>query len=159
MVLSCSHPLSVVIDTLRIMTDEIDPSARWTLRDLPISSVAWEGKLPPEDAPPWVCLSEPGTPVVLRRYSGSNRTCDVISRNGRWLLESCLVSRNDKNLSYDFHLGGEFAMGEVQPGWCIVYAGHDLWFPQRVLRVDVISDDLQRVWTLGDASTRNVWES
>ena len=154
-----SHPLSVVIDTLRTMFYENDALARWELGDLPISSVVWEGDLPPQDAPPWVCLSEPGTPMVIRRYSGRSRTCDVISRNGRWLLESCLVSRNEKAPLYDFHLGGELALGDVQPGWCIVYAGHELWFPQRVLRVDVISDDVQRVWTLGDASTRDVWGS
>lgn len=153
----CSRPLSVVIDSLRTMFSEIEGSPRWELSDLPISSVSWDGDLPPHDAPPWVCLSEPGVPLVVRRYLGSSRTCDVISRDGRWLLESCLVSRNDKAPHYDFHLGGELALGEVQPGWCIVYAGHELWFPQRVLRVDLISDDLQRIWTLGDASTRDVW--
>jgi hypothetical protein len=147
----------VVIDTFCLMSIESDGSQGWPSRDLPLSSVVWEGKLPPEDAPPWVCLAEPGAPVVVRRYLGSSRTCDVISEPGRWLLESCLVSRNEKELLSDFHIGGELALGDVQPGWCIVYAGHELWFPQRVLRVDHISETVQRVWTLGDASTRDVW--
>jgi hypothetical protein len=55
--------------------------------------------------------------------------------------------------------GWDLAVGDVEPGWSIVYAGHELWFPQRVLRVDVVSDDWQRVWTIGDDSTRHVWRS
>ena len=120
--------------------------------------MTWPDGLPDEDAPPWVCLSEPGAPVVLRRYDATSRTCDVISPHGRWLLESCLIPRHPK-FPNEIQHGWDLAVGDVQPGWCIVYAGHELWFPQRILRVETIDDDWQRVWTLGDQSTRDVWGS
>lgn len=127
-------------------------------RPMPLSSVTWPGELPDKDAPPWACLSEPGTPVVLRRYDATSRTCDVVSSHGRWLLESSLIPRHPIGPS-EVQYGWDLAVGDVEPGWCIVYAGHELWFPQRVLRVETIDEDWQRVWTLGDQSTRDVWES
>lgn len=127
-------------------------------RSLPPSSVTWPDELPDEDAPPWVCLSRPGAPVVIRSYDFSSRTCDVIARHGRWLLESALVPRS-QFYGDEIHFGWDIPVGDVSPGWCIVYYGNALWFPQRVLRVDVISDDWQRVWTLGDAMTRDVWHT
>ena len=125
---------------------------------LPRSSVVWEGEFPSDDAPAWVCLSKPGAPMVIRCYQATSRTCDVISTHGRWLLESCLVPRRPV-LPDEIAEGWDLAVGDVEPGWSIVYAGHELWFPQRVLRVDVVSDDWQRVWTIGDDSTRHVWRS
>ena len=125
---------------------------------LPRSSVVWEGEFPPDDAPAWVCLSKPDAPMVIRCYQATSRTCDVISTHGRWLLESCLVPRRPV-LPDEIAEGWDLAVGDVEPGWSIVYAGHELWFPQRVLRVDVVSDDWQRVWTIGDDSTRHVWRS
>lgn len=62
---------------------------------------------------------------------------------------------NPSELQY----GWDVAAGDVEPGWVIVYAGHTLWHPQRVLKVEIIDADWQRVWTLGDASTRHVWDT
>jgi hypothetical protein len=132
------------------------PRRPWREGRLPRSSLRWEGELPDEDSPPWVCLDNPGAPLVLRRYDPTSRTCDVIADHGRWVLESALVPRVPVG-PRDLQLGWDVAVGDVQPGWCIVYAGDELWFPQRVLRVDVVDDQWQRVWTLGDLFTRNVW--
>lgn len=126
-------------------------------RRMPRSSVTWQGELPGEDAPSWACLAKPGAPVVVRRYDARSRTCDALSSRGRWLLESAMVPRRPIRPA-EFQVGWDLAVGDVQPGWCIVYAGHRLWFPQRVLRVDVVSDDWQRVWTLGDIDRRDVWQ-
>lgn len=129
----------------------------WRGRRLPKSSVIWGDELPDEDAPPWVCLAEPGAPVVVRRYDATSRTCDSVSSHGRWLIESALVPRH-AIVSSEIQHGWDLAVGDVQPGWCIVYAGHQLWFPQRILRVDNISEEWQRVWTLGDVGMRDVWD-
>lgn len=125
---------------------------------LPPSSVTWSDELPHEDSPPWVCLSQPGAPVVIRSYDYKSRTCDIIAPHGRWLLESALVPRGSASPD-EIHFGWHVAVGDVEPGWTIVYMGNDLWFPQRVLRVDDVSEDWQRVWSLGDISTRNIWTS
>jgi len=69
------------------------------------------------------------------------------------------VPRNDKTYTEEIHFAWDVPVGDVSPGWCIVYFGNALWFPQRVLRVDVISEDWQRVWTLGDALTRDIWHT
>jgi len=136
----------------------LEDSRPWRVqREHAPSSVKWPGQLPPEDAPPWVCLERPRTPVVLRSYDFTSRTYDLISKHGRWILESALVPRTSFNTD-ELHFGWGIAVGDVSPGWCIVYVGNELWFPQRVLRVDMLSPDWQRVWTLGDASTRDIWE-
>ncbi len=135
--------------------DEIHRPWR-SLRFFPPSSVKWPGELPDEDSPPWVCLSKPDTPVVMRSYVLDSRTCDVIADHGRWLLESAVVPRVPQ-WPEDLLYGWDVAVGDVQPDWCIVYVGNELWFPQRVLRVDVLSETWQRVWSLGDVSTREVW--
>jgi len=135
----------------------LEDSRPWRVhREHGPSSVEWPGQLPPEDAPPWVCLSRPYTPVVIRSYDFSSRTYDVVSRHGRWILESALVPRTQTWID-ELHFGWDIAVGDVSPGLCIVYFGNELWFPQRVLRVDMLSPDWQRVWTLGDASTRDIW--
>lgn len=135
-----------------------DGDRPWRARRLPASSVARPEELPDEDAPPWVCLREPGARVVVRRYDATSRTCDAISPDGRWLLESCLVPRHPM-FPNEIQHGWDLAVGDVEPGWSIVYAGHELWFPQRVLRVENVDDDWQRVWTLGDQCSRDVWDS
>lgn len=123
---------------------------------LPQSSVSFPVSVPPDEAPPWFCLSTTGTPVALRRYLSTSRRCDVVSKSGRWLLESCLIPRTLQFPEY-LHIGWDLAFGDVEPGWCIVYAGARLWFPQLILRVEDESEDWQRVWTLSDAITRHVW--
>lgn len=116
-------------------------------------------EIPPLDAPPWACLSKPGVPVVIRRFDAKTRTCEPLGDHGRWLLESCIVARTPGAYISELHLGWELACGDVEPGWCIVYAGHRLWFPQRVVRVELLSEDWQRVWTISDAHERDVWET
>lgn len=123
---------------------------------LPQSSVTPPISLPSDDAPPWFFLEKPGAPVVLRRYLSTSRRCDVVSKSGRWLLESCLVPKTPQFPEY-LHIGWDLAFGDVEPGWCIIYAGARLWSPQLVLRVEDESEDWQRVWTLSDATTRHVW--
>ena len=125
--------------------------------DLPPSSVEAPVKLPDENAPPWICLAEPGAPVVLRRYIATSRTCDVISRDGRWLLESALIPRTGADWG-EILYGIDVACGDVEPGWTIVYVGHEIWFPQRVVQVEAVSPLWQRVWTLSDAETRDIWD-
>ena len=116
-------------------------------------------EVPPLDAPPWAFLSKPGVPVVIRRFDARTRTCEPLGDDGRWLLESCIVARTPTAYIHELHLGWELAYGDVEPGWCIVYAGHRLWFPQRVVRVELLSQDWQRVWAISDAHERDVWET
>jgi len=116
-------------------------------------------EVPSLDAPPWACLSKPGVPVVIRRYDAKTRTCEPVGDDGRWLLESCIVARTPGAYINELHLGWELAYGDVEPGWCIVYAGHRLWFPQRVVRVELLSEDWQRVWTISDAHERDIWDT
>jgi len=122
------------------------------------SSVKVEFDLPDETAPPWVCFAGSSAPVVVRRYEPDSRTCDFIGGESRWQLESALVPLTPQ-MPHFLRRGWNRVIGEVQVGWKIVYLGNEMWFPQRVLEVEAVSSDWQRVWTLGDMKTRDIWSS
>jgi len=72
------------------------------------------------------------------------------------LLESALIPRTGADWG-EILYGIDVAWGDVEPGWTIVYVGHQIWFPQRVILVETVSELWQRVWTPSDAETRAVW--
>lgn len=118
--------------------------------EIPVDVNEWIEQ-PPETAPPWWCLTGPGSRIVVRDYELHSTKWVPILGSERWSVLSTSVPMSAEAAEA---CGGD--LGPIYPGDCVIFRArelHDEWgpiLPVRVLHVPEPVDGWCSVLSLYD---------